>query len=248
MLDSGAKRRLTGAVVLVVLAVVFLPMLLEDEALDDPVPAAELRLPEPPPVARGPQAEIFPSIEDAAARAVSRAPDPDPAPAPKPEPEPEEELEPLTSQEPVAAEVPKVEAQAKPASAAMTKAKAAEVAKAEAAKAKAKADAKADAGAKPDKAKPAAPKPVAKGLGSWVVQVAALATPESAHELEQDLRTRGYPAYVEQVAGPRGTLWRVRVGPETERSKANALASDLRKRPSLRGAFVQKYSDVQPPP
>ena len=63
MLDVAAKRRLTGAVVLVVLAVVFLPMMMEEDALEDPVPEDELAMPEPPPRAGGRQAEIFQNFD-----------------------------------------------------------------------------------------------------------------------------------------------------------------------------------------
>jgi len=97
----------------------------------------------------------------------------------------------------------------------------------------------------PQKSKPAspgAPKPVPKGLTSWVVQVAALSTPEAAQKLEVDLRNKGFHAFVEKVEGPTRPLWRVRVGPEVERTRADALATDVKKRTGL-DAVVRKYRD-----
>jgi DedD protein len=81
---------------------------------------------------------------------------------------------------------------------------------------------------------------VPKGLTSWVVQVAALGTPEAAQRLERDLRGKGFHAFVEKLAGPNRTLWRVRVGPEIERTRADALATDVKRRTGL-DAYVQKY-------
>jgi DedD protein len=235
MLDVGAKRRLVGAVVLVVLAVVFLPMLVEEDGPQNPVPEEELRMPAPPPAERGRQAEIFPSIEETGPRPVSR---PDPG-APRPEPaaelapvagaEPEPEPEPVAVS--TAPAVLKPETQGKSPAAAAPKA--------ESVKPKSAAE------AVPQKAKPASPaspKPVPKGLTSWVVQVAALSTPEAAQRLEVDLRGKGFHAFVEKIEGPTRTLWRVRVGPEVERTRADALATDVKKRTGL-DAVVRKYRD-----
>lgn len=225
MLDLGAKRRLTGAVVLVVLAVVFVPMLLDDEALQEPVPEEELRMPEPPALERGRQAEIFPGIQDVGTPAVPAPVAAQPEPVVASEPEPESEPEPLPTSAP--SPVPAPEAQAKPAPA-------------EAAAKPKPAGGRSEQ--KPKTQAPAAPKPVPKGLTSWVVQVAALSTAEAAQKLERDLRGKGFHAFVEKVQGPNRTLWRVRVGPEVERGRADALATDVKKRTGL-SAFVQKYRD-----
>ena len=233
MLDFGAKRRLVGAVVLVVLAVVFLPMLVEDDDPQKPVTEQELRMPEPPPVERGRQAEIFPSIEETGPRPASGAdasprPEPDSELASDGEAEPVAEPSPRTQADP---EALKPQAPGKPSVAAPPKA--------ESAKPKSAVE------ATPQKSKPAAPgapKPVPKGLTSWVVQVAALSTPEAAQKLELDLRNKGFHAFVEKVEGPARTLWRVRVGPEVERARADVLATDVRKRTGL-DAVVRKYRD-----
>jgi DedD protein len=79
-------------------------------------------------------------------------------------------------------------------------------------------------------------------LTSWVVQVAALSTPDAAQKLERELRSSGFHAFVEKIEGPNRTLWRVRVGPEVERTRADALATDVKKRTGL-NVYVQKYRD-----
>ena len=233
MLDVGAKRRLVGAVVLVVLAVVFLPMLVEEDGPGNAVPEEELRMPAQPPVERGRQAEIFPSIEETGPRPVSRpdpgAPRPEPIAEPTPVTEPEPEADVVAA--PPTPEILKPETPGKPPVAATPKA--------EGAKPKSAAE------VVPQKSKPAspgAPKAVPKGLTSWVVQVAALSTPEAAQKLEVDLRNKGFHAFVEKVEGPTRPLWRVRVGPEVERTRADALATDVKKRTGL-DAVVRKYRD-----
>jgi DedD protein len=246
MLDVGAKRRLTGAVVLVVLAVVFLPMLLEEDALQDPVPEEELRIPEPPPVERGRQAEIFSGIEDAGSRPKSRPGATPPEPVAEPEPGPEPGGVPTPSQARAEPGDPKEAAGGKPGAAPgapsippILGGKPALAPSPEAEPAKPKPSA---GDVAPEKSKPGVPKPVPKGLTSWVVQVAALSTPDAAQKLERELRSSGFHAFVEKIEGPNRTLWRVRVGPEVERTRADALATDVKKRTGL-NVYVQKYRD-----
>lgn len=235
MLDAGAKRRLVGAVVLVVLAVVFLPMFVEEDGLRKPVPEEELRMPSPPPAERGRQAEIFPSIEETGPRPASgpdsapprSQPAPEVAPLAESEPELDHESDPALADPDVPVPQPqgRVPVAASP--------------KAESPKSQSASEA---APQKPKPVLPASPKPVPKGLTSWVVQVAALSTPEAAQKLEDDLRSKGFHAFVEKLEGSKRTLWRVRVGPEVERTRADALATDVKRRTGL-GAIVQKYRD-----
>jgi DedD protein len=229
MLDVGAKRRLTGAAVLVVLAVVFLPMLVEEDAVQEPVPDAALHVPEPP-VPRGQQAEIFPGRNDAALH-PKQAQEPVRPPASVAETEPEPESEPEAVPVPQPVEVAKTPVAAKPAPVAPPKT---DLAKTEPLKTKPSAE------AAPAKPKPAAPKPVPKGLTSWVVQVAALGTEEAADRLQADLRRKGLHAFVEKWEGETRTLWRVRVGPEVDRSRADAMAADVKRQTGL-DAIVRKY-------
>jgi DedD protein len=237
MLDIGAKKRLIGAVVLVILAVVFLPMLVEHEPESQPVPATEFAIPPPPPVDRGRQAEVFPSLGEAAPRAMGTGTAPGLS-----EPQPAEAGGGLSADEleaaaPVAP-VPPV-AVAKPAPPDPPKAPA----KPEGSKAAAS---KPDP-VKPDQSKPkpaeAAPTPVPKGRGSWVVQVAALSTPEAAQQLEKKLRAKGHSAFIQKLEGTNRTLWRVRVGPEVDRDRAKAAAEEIKRQTGLPDVNVQKYRD-----
>lgn len=77
------------------------------------------------------------------------------------------------------------------------------------------------------------------GMPSWVVQVASLGTQEGGEELAEKLRGEGYSAFVE-AAEVRGRLYyRVRVGPEIDRARAEQTAERLRE--SFKDALIQRY-------
>ncbi len=82
----------------------------------------------------------------------------------------------------------------------------------------------------------AAIKPVpAPSDDSWVVQVASLSLKEKADGLIKDLHVHGYRAYL-QEANVSGRVWyRVRIGPEPSRPKAETLAARLKVELQSRG-------------
>jgi DedD protein len=62
----------------------------------------------------------------------------------------------------------------------------------------------------------------------WAVQVAALASREAATRMVADLKLRGFAAFVVEHSTDGRLLYRVRIGPEAERARADALAGQLR--------------------
>jgi DedD protein len=93
--------------------------------------------------------------------------------------------------------------------------------------------------AAPDLA-PAGPKAVPAGTLSWVVQVASLGSPDAAKKLQDRLRAKGYSAFVEQAVVNGKQYYRVRVGPEVERARADNLASRLQGETGNK-PLVQRY-------
>ncbi|NBC13471.1 MAG: hypothetical protein GVY09_09030 [Gammaproteobacteria bacterium] len=87
---------------------------------------------------------------------------------------------------------------------------------------------------------PAGPKPVPAGTSSWVVQVASLASADAAKGLQDELRAKGYTAFVEQATVNGKRYYRVRVGPEVERARANSLAAELQSETGSK-PLVQRY-------
>jgi len=55
------------------------------------------------------------------------------------------------------------------------------------------------------------------------------------------LRKANFPAFVETIKGKKGDVYRVRVGPELSKEKADAINDQLRKTQKLPNAIVVKY-------
>jgi DedD protein len=64
---------------------------------------------------------------------------------------------------------------------------------------------------------------------AWVVQLGSFASGANAERLVGELRSRGYKAFVSRLGSGSRTRFRVRVGPEQERARAENLAERLRR-------------------
>ncbi len=170
-MDERLKRRLVGAMVLVSLAVIFLPMLVEEQTSDQ-VRLEQTNIPSKP--VDGPfKSGIVPLPED----------------------------EPL---------IPPLEAE----TLANTRPKDTP-----------------NNHAPPDKPR--------VGLSAWVVQVASLSNRDNAQSLVNKLRSKGYSAFLEQVSVKGRNLFRVRVGPEIDRKRAERMAEQVRKLVDLKGQVIR---------
>ncbi|WP_263260946.1 SPOR domain-containing protein [Pseudomonas sp. RIT-PI-S] len=210
LLDNVFKQRMVGALVLIALAVVFLPML-----FSRPDELREVRVNAP----SAPTAPVVPEVK------VEPAPVPD-APAPVEEPRPPAQV---TAHAPAQAQAPSMPiapaptvtapapAQAKPVPQPAAPAQAAQPAPAQA---------KADPGNKLD------------GNGvpvSWSVQLASLSSRASADSLQKTLRSQGYNAYVRSAEGKN----RVFVGPLIDRAEAERLRDVINRQQNLKGFVVR---------
>lgn len=217
-MDEGAKRRLVGAAVLVALLVIFVPMLVDDgdrsDGLGDPI-----QVPGESEIDAAFDTEM-PAVQ-ALDQALGEGPTP---PLPPPETHdnqvelpPPAEVEPL---EPSAPRIP-VELAAPPPPVQPTPARPAER-------------------PAPPSATAAGPKPVPAGATAWVVQVASLGSAAAAQDLQDDLRGQGFPAFVEQALVNGKTYYRVRVGPEVDRARADSVAARVQGFTSSK-PLVQRY-------
>lgn len=90
------------------------------------------------------------------------------------------------------------------------------------------------------------PEPVSKRtpkpgeITGWIVQLGSFSTQANALALRDKLRGKGYTSFVEPVKSADKTVYRVRVGPELKREKADALLQKLIKDMSMKG-LVQQY-------
>jgi DedD protein len=209
LLDNVFKQRMVGALVLIAVAVIFLPMLFtrQDETRQVQVDAPA-----------APQAPVAPQVK------VEPVPVPEPQMLPE-EPIVEEQAAPATGQPsmPIAPAPPVASAPATPASKPAAK--------------PAPAPATAPAPAAATTAKPAAPAGVdANGLSvSWSVQLASMSNRANADNLQKTLRAQGYNAYIRTAGG----VNRVFVGPLIERAEADRLRDQLDKQQKLKGIVVR---------
>lgn len=217
LLDKAYKQRMVGALVLIAIAVIFLPMLFsrQDEARHVQVDA--------------PAAPQAPAVSQLKVEPVS-VPEQQPLPQ---EPVPtDEELahpsQPTVNQQPPS--MPIAPAPSKPVASAPA-------AKATPAPAPVK-PAPAPAAPAPVPAAPAADtsRVDANGLSiTWAVQVASLSNRANADNLQKTLRTQGYNAYIRTSDG----VNRVFVGPLIERAEADRLRDQLDKQQKLKGIVVR---------
>jgi DedD protein len=205
-MDSRAKQRLTGAVILVALFVLLVPELLtgpddarpagdaatENEGLreytidiDDPNRASQTAAPPEQPATVN-----LPAVETPAGAA-------DPGRA-----VPGESAAPAT--------VPAASATTMPAPAAPPAAV---------------------ASPEPARVEPAAtPAPVQKPVrGAFVVQLGSFGSRDNADRLVRDMTAKGFSAFVAPITSNGRELYRVRVGPTRDRASAEALAADLKR-------------------
>ncbi|HEX8595221.1 MAG TPA: SPOR domain-containing protein [Pseudomonas sp.] len=215
LLDNVFKQRMVGALVLIAVAVIFLPMLFtrQDEThrvlVDAPAapqtPATpQVRVdPVPVPEPQSLPQEPVPGDDDMSP--ANQAPSTPIAPAP-PAAKPVTPPAAITQAAPVTKPAPKPAAPAAPAPAQVA-------------------------------TKPATPSGVdANGLSvSWSVQLASMSNRANADNLQKTLRTQGYNAYIRTADG----VNRVFVGPLIERAEADRLRDQLDKQQKLKGIVVR---------
>ena len=213
LLDKAYKQRMVGALVLVALAVIFLPMLFsrqdEQRQVTVEAPAA-------------PQAPSMPQVQ------MESVAVPEPQALPQePVPADEEVAEDTAPAAPVAAASAPTPAPTAPIAIAKPTAPPA-VAKPIPAPAQPIA-----AASKPDTTQSRVD---ANGLSvSWSVQLASLSSRASAESLKKTLRSQGYNAYIRSADGKN----RVFVGPLIERAEADRLRDLLSRQQNLKGFVVR---------
>jgi len=63
--------------------------------------------------------------------------------------------------------------------------------------------------------------------GMWAVQLGSFSNPDNAERLAALLRSQGYAAFLSQLKTSSGPLHRVRIGPQKDRDSAEAVAKRL---------------------
>jgi len=73
-----------------------------------------------------------------------------------------------------------------------------------------------------------APQPAAVSEG-WMVQLGSFSAGDNAKRFASDLQGKGFPATVTSFRSGNKTMYRVQVGPRTQRADAEKLAADLKR-------------------
>jgi len=213
LLDKAYKQRMVGALVLVALAVIFLPMLFSRQ---DEQRQVTVEAPAAPQAPSMPQVQVEPVV----------VPEPQTL-AQEPVPSDEEIAQQEEPSMPIAPTAPVTPAPAaKPAAPAPVPAMAAKPS---------------TPPAQPITAAPGKPDTTqsrvdANGLSvSWSVQLASLSNRASAESLQKSLRSQGYNAYIRTADGKN----RVFVGPLIERAEADRLRDLLSRQQNLKGFVVR---------
>jgi DedD protein len=77
------------------------------------------------------------------------------------------------------------------------------------------------------------------GVAAWVVQLGSFGSEQNAKELEARLQKQGYAAFVEKLYASDGQKFRVRIGPELMRTKAQDVRDKVEKDLNLKGIVVR---------
>ncbi|WP_144171804.1 SPOR domain-containing protein [Pseudomonas sp. Kh13] len=209
VLDKGMKQRMVGALVLVALAVIFLPMLFTRQ---DEMRQVHVEAPQAPAMPSLPEVKVEP-VAVPEPQAIAQEPQQPPvvvdestAPASAPS-------QPITPSPQTQPQAPVAKVEPKPVA---TPAPAAPVAKPTA---------------------PASPSKIdVNGLPvSWSIQLASLSNRAGAEKLQQTLRSQGYNAYIRSAGG----MNRVYVGPLIERTEAERVRDAINRQNSLKGFVVR---------
>jgi DedD protein len=212
LLDKGLKQRVVGALVLLALAVIFLPMLFSREDDVRQVVVEAPVMPKPP---------AMPTVEV--------------QPTEVPEPQAEDADNAVPAAEAAPAQVPSAPIASLPAQQAPpTQPKASAPQPAAPKPAQQPAQIQAAAPAVPVQ-QPAQRLDSNNLPVSWSVQLASLSNRARADELQKSLRSQGYNAYVRSFDG----MNRVFVGPVVERAEADRLRDQLGKQQKLNGFVVR---------
>lgn len=218
-MDKVLKKRLVGTAVIVALAVIFVPMLLEGPSKEEKEVTMQISIPPRPTY----------DIPNRLAKAESAVVQETQSEVK----EPLKEANAKPMEEPVAEKPQKVEEKA--------------VAKAPEEKAVPKKDEKVVkvlAAATPELKKPE-PKSPAKQIDTktasagFVIQVGSFSSESNAKALSSRLKSAGYPAFVESSKLKTSMIYRVKVGPKPSKKLANQLRIELIDEEKLEGIIVR---------
>lgn len=77
------------------------------------------------------------------------------------------------------------------------------------------------------------------GIDAWALQVGSFSEEKNATVLRDQLRAKGYAAYMVEQGSGDSTQYRVRIGPELDRGRVDRLRDDVEKKEKIKGLVVK---------
>ncbi len=230
-MDKALKQRMVGAVVLIALGVIFIPMLLDGGSGEDGTRSVELNIPAAPDreyrSRRLPLDESGGESADTSRGEVARESEPD---APRQDPRQES----APSEPESAVQSPDGSPGESGSGNGGQEAESGD-------------GGEASGSATPTETRPSGaesePEPREESstpLGNWFVQVGSFSQEANALELRDQLREAGYTAFVETSTVEGQTKHRVKVGPEMDRGEAEEQRDEIRAQFDLQGIVVSE--------
>jgi len=221
--DDRMKQRMVGAVVLVAVAVIFIPMLLEDK--EDPVDSVKLEKEIPREPVTEYRTDLIPTEEEAEEAAIdSRT-------------TMEIPLETITEPE----RAPQQAREVEPEAAAVEEARTEEwvIVEDKASTPVEESDKQATSPVEQKAAPKVVESPVAPPAGKgWTIQAGSFGQKSNAEKLMANLKLSGMPAYLSEIKVQDKTLYRVRIGPVATKEKAEQQLQTVEKKFKLKGAIL----------
>ena len=84
-----------------------------------------------------------------------------------------------------------------------------------------------------------AKKPPVAEIHAWALQVGSFSGKANAEVLRDKLRAKGYPAYVDTQKSTGKSSYRVRIGPELDRSRVDKLKQEILDKEDIKGMVVK---------
>jgi DedD protein len=79
------------------------------------------------------------------------------------------------------------------------------------------------------------------GLVRWIIQVGSFSQRKNALELQKKLRKQGFATFLDSLGTEKnGKLYRLKVGPELNKERAEAIKSQLEKQYQLQAILVEE--------
>lgn len=212
-METTLKQRLIGAVVIIAIAVILIPMILDDPGQQRPIELDLEMPPEPEFIFESelPDLQQLDDLPAAKKNDVKQTPVDE-----KVELETPGDVEEMQISEAQASEAQASEAQT-------AKAQTAEVPTSDV------------VDAPIDHIKPN------PSLNTWVVQAAAFGDKDKALALQEKLIAGNYPAFMEKSVSGNKAVYRVKVGPDLNRDDAEKLLAKIKKEYGLTGIFVTSH-------